>query len=188
MKLTDLYDMDGFHHDVNARAPAFVRDHLVSAGLEELASIDFWDDDVRRFFVATDAGLYIGVFTRVVISALNPSLRGTVWSGLPTQQLGAVYDEAQIADQIARHVGLAANLALVVTEDAAIGIGIGPIDMLGRVTGPNSMTFPFTGSGRGSVRLEPAEAYSTTSLARIAPEIGAELAARLTMRLEQRSS
>jgi hypothetical protein len=48
---------------LNARAPAFVRDHLASAGLEELPSIDFWDDDVWRFFVITDAGLYIGVFT-----------------------------------------------------------------------------------------------------------------------------
>lgn len=57
MKLTDLYDMDGLHHDVNARAPVFARDQLLSAGLEELASIDFWDEDVRHFFVAKDAGL-----------------------------------------------------------------------------------------------------------------------------------
>jgi hypothetical protein len=75
----------------------------------------------------------------------------------------------------------------VASEDAAIAVGIGPIDMLGRVTGPNSMTFPFMGSGREAAHLEPAEAYSTTSLARIAPEIAAELAARLTLRLERRS-
>lgn len=112
----------------------------------------------------------------------------TVWSALPTQQLGTVYDEAQIAGQIARDIRLAASLALVASEDAAIAVGIGPIDMLGRVTGPNSMTFPFTGSGRGTARLEPTEAYPTTSLARIAREIGAELAARLTLRLEQRPS
>lgn len=112
----------------------------------------------------------------------------TVWSALPTQQLGAVYDEAQIAGQIARDVRLAASLALVPSEDVAIAVGIGPIDMLGRVTGPNSMTFPFMGSGRGAARLEPTGAYPTTSLARIAPEIGAELAARLTLRLEQRPS
>jgi len=112
----------------------------------------------------------------------------TVWSALQTQQLGAVYDEAQIAGQIARDVRLAASLALVPSEDVAIAVGIGPIDMLGRVTGPNSMTFPFMGSGRGAARLEPTGAYPTTSLARIAPEIGAELAARLTLRLEQRPS
>ena len=58
--------------------------------------------------------------------------------------------------------------------------------MLGRVTGPNSMTYPFMESGRWAARLEPTEAYPTTSLAGIAPGIGAELAARLTVRLEQR--
>ena len=119
--------------------------------------------------------------------AISAERSVTVWSALPTQQLGAVYDEAQIADQIARDVRLAANLAIVPSEDAAVATGIGPIDMLGRVTGPNSMTFPFMGSGRGAARLEPTEAYSTTSLARIAPEIGAELAARLTLRLERGS-
>ena len=80
-----------------------------------------------------------------------------------------------------RDVRLAdASLALVLSEDVAIAVGIGPIDMLGRVTGPNSMTFPFMGSGRGEARLELTEAYLTTSLP-IAPEIGAELAARLTL-------
>ena len=47
--------MNGFHRDVNARAPAFVRDHLVSAGLEELASIDFWD----KGFIGASEGLRI---------------------------------------------------------------------------------------------------------------------------------
>jgi len=78
VKLTDLYDMDGFQHDVNARAPVFVRDHLVSIGLEELASIDFWDEDVRRFFVATDAGLYVAVFTPRRDIRFEPKLEATV--------------------------------------------------------------------------------------------------------------
>ena len=78
MKLADLYDMDGFHHDVNTRAPAFVRDHLVSAGLEELAAIDFWDEDVRRFFVATDAGLYVAVFTPCRDIRFEPKLEATI--------------------------------------------------------------------------------------------------------------
>lgn len=33
------------------------RYQLASAGFEELASFDFWDEDVRRFYAATDAGL-----------------------------------------------------------------------------------------------------------------------------------
>lgn len=120
-------------------------------------------------------------------AAISAKRAVTIWSALPTQQLGAVYDEAQIADQIARDVRLAASLEVGASEDAAIAVGLGPVDMLGRVTGPNSMTFPFMGSERGPARLEPVEAYPATSLARIAPEIGAELAARLTLRLEGRS-
>jgi len=120
--------------------------------------------------------------------AISAERSVSVWSALPTQPLGAVYDEAQIAGQIARDVRLAASLAVVPSDDAAIAVGIGPIDMLGRVTGPNSMTFPFMGSGRGAARLEPTEAFAAASLARIAVEVGEELAARLTLRLEQRSS
>ena len=100
--------------------------------------------------------------------------------------MGVVYDEAQIAGQVARDVRPASSLALVPSKDVAVAVGTGPIDMLDGVTGPNSMTFPFIGSGRGRLRLEPTEAYSMRSLARIAPEIGAERAAHLKLRLEQR--
>jgi hypothetical protein len=110
----------------------------------------------------------------------------TVWEALPTQVLGAVYDEAQIAGRIARDVRLAAGLDLLSVDEVAIAIGINKIDMLGQVTGPNSMTFPFMGTMGGPARLEPREAYATASLARIAPEVGAELAARLTLRLQRR--
>ncbi len=57
--------------------------------------------------------------------------------------------------------------------------------MLGVATGPDSMTFPFVGASGRAARLEPREAYATTSLPRIAPELGAELAARLTLRLQR---
>jgi hypothetical protein len=81
---------------------------------------------------------------------------------------------------------LAAGLDLLSVDEVAIAIGINKIDMLGQVTGPNSMTFPFMGTTGGPARLEPREAYATASLARIAPEVGAELAARLTLRLQRR--
>jgi hypothetical protein len=119
--------------------------------------------------------------------AISAERSVTVWAALPTQQLGAVYDEAQIAGQVARDVRIAASLGLLSSDEAAVAVGISPIDMLGRVTGPNSMTFPFMGSGRGAARLEPTEAFSAASLLRIAPEIGTELAARLTLRLERRT-
>jgi hypothetical protein len=120
--------------------------------------------------------------------AISAERSVTVWAALPTQQLGAVYDEAQIAGQVTRDVRIAANLGLLPSDEAAVAVGISPIDMLGRVMGPNSMTFPFIGSGRGAARLEPTEAFSAASLLRIAPEIGTELAARLTLRLERRTS
>jgi len=117
--------------------------------------------------------------------AITRERSAVVWAALPAQQLGAVYDEGQVAGLITRDVRLAAGLGLVTSDDAAIAVGIGPIDMLGRVTGSNSMSFPFMGSGRNSARLEPTEAYRSAALPRIAPEIGAELAARLTLRLER---
>jgi len=43
-------------------------------------------------------------------AAISAKRAVTIWSALPTQQLGAVYDEAQIADQIARDIRLAASL------------------------------------------------------------------------------
>lgn len=120
-------------------------------------------------------------------AAIGADRSVTIWAALPTQQLGAVYDEAQIAGRIARDVRMAASLGVLSSDETAVAVGIGPIDMLGQVTGPNSMTFPFMGSGRGAARLEPTEVFSVASLLRIAPEIGTELAARLTLRLERRS-
>ena len=78
VKLSDQYDLDGFQQDVNWRAPAFVREQLVTTGLEELASIDFWDEDVRRFYAATEAGLYVGVFTPRRDIRFDPKLEATV--------------------------------------------------------------------------------------------------------------
>ncbi len=116
---------------------------------------------------------------------LSPERTVSIWAALPTQQLGAVYDETQIARQVTRDVRLASSLDVSSTDAVAIAVGIDGIDMLGQINGPNSMTFPFMGSGLGAARLEPAESLPTASLSRIAPEIGAELAARLTLRLER---
>jgi len=78
VKLSEQYDLDAFQQDVNWRAPAFVRDQLRAAGLEDLASVDFWDEDVRRFYVASDAGLYVGVFTPRPDIRFDPKLEATV--------------------------------------------------------------------------------------------------------------
>lgn len=78
MKLADRYEVDGFYPDVNVRAPAMVRAQLATTGLEELASVDFWDGEVRRFYVATDAGLYVGHFTPRQDIRFDPKLEATV--------------------------------------------------------------------------------------------------------------
>lgn len=109
----------------------------------------------------------------------------SVWEALPTQVLGAVYDEAHVALRIARDLRLVAALDLIQSEEVAVAVGINRVDMLGQPTGPNSMTFPFMFKGAKGVRLEPEEAYATSTLARIAQELGQELAARLTLRLRR---
>lgn len=110
----------------------------------------------------------------------------TIWEELPREILGTVYDEAQVSNRLSRDVRLAAALGLLLSDEVAIAIGLDRADLLGAVTGPNSMTFPFMASGRGPVRLDPTEAYDSDGLARIAPELGVEIAARLTLRLRRR--
>jgi hypothetical protein len=90
VKLADQYGVDGFHPDVNVRAPAMVRAQLATAGLEELASVDFWDVELRRFYVATDAGLYVGLFTPRRDIRFDPKLEATVtpWREVAGVHLG----------------------------------------------------------------------------------------------------
>jgi hypothetical protein len=135
---------------------------------------------------AVAAELGEGTRNRAAGISITPERVITVWEALPTQVLGAVYDEGQIASRVARDVRLAAGLDLLGCDEVVVAIGLNKVDMLGQVTGPNSMTYPFLGAATGAVRLETAEAYPTASLARIAPELGIELAARLTFRLQRR--
>ena len=109
----------------------------------------------------------------------------SIWEALPTHDFGTVYDEPQVANRIARDLKVAAALGLLASGEVAVAVGIDRVESLGEATGPNSMTFPYMGSGRSDVRLEPSEAYATSALPRIAPELSTELAARLTLRLGQ---
>jgi Domain of unknown function (DUF4062) len=118
--------------------------------------------------------------------SITPERIITVWQALPSVVYGAVFDEDQVSQRIARDVRLAAGLDLLACEEVAIAVGINRVEMLGEVTGPNSMTFPFAGSAAGAARMEPTEAFATGALPRIAPEVGSELAARLSLRLRQR--
>jgi hypothetical protein len=107
----------------------------------------------------------------------------SVWEALPSVMGGTPFDEAVLRDRIASCIRLAADLDLVLSEEAAVGIGIDRPSMLGRITGPNSMEYPFFGRGDEPIRMEPEDAYATSALARIADEVAADLVSRLGLRL-----
>ena len=188
------------------RSPALETHIFPIGGVDPLRAVSFSDVSRRLARVGRDHGLFgegdplsfpvteqsvtaeleTGIHRPAAGVSITISRIVSVWEALPTQMLGAAYDEVQIAAQIARDARLVAALDLISTDEVAIAVGIDRVDMLGQPTGPNSMTFPFMFSGPDSARLDPTDAYATASLARIAPELGQELAARLTLRLQRR--
>lgn len=81
---------------------------------------------------------------------------------------------------VARDLRLAAGVGLLSSEEAAIAIGFGRVDMLGIANGPDSMTYPFMGRG-AAVRVEPTEAVPVRALASAADELAGELVTRLLL-------
>jgi hypothetical protein len=110
----------------------------------------------------------------------------TVWEALPSQIGGAIFDEAQIRTRIARDLRLGGGLEVLTSSEATVAIGLNRVNMLGRATGPNSMTYPFVGTSQGPLHLEPIDAIPIGALARIADEVAAELVSRLVLRLNSR--
>jgi len=111
VKLADQYDLEAFQPDVNGRAPMFVHAQTTAAGLEELASFDFWDEDVRRFYVATDAGLCVAVFTPRRDIRFEPRLETTV---IPWQDVAGV--QMEITSEIGEDTVLCLKIAEPVFE------------------------------------------------------------------------
>lgn len=109
----------------------------------------------------------------------------SVWESLPQQVGGSILDEPQLRGRAARDLRLVAALQLVGAEDAAIAIGFDRVDMLGKATGPNGMTYPFMGR-TGPVHLEPTDIVPTRALGVGADDLATELVARLVLRLEER--
>lgn len=107
----------------------------------------------------------------------------SIWQALPRQALGASYEEVAIAHRVARDIRLVAGSQLLHAPEVAVAIGLTGIAMLGQQAGSNSMTFPFMGRADSDARVAAREAFRSEALARIADELGAELAARLTSRL-----
>jgi hypothetical protein len=90
VKLSDQYNLEAFQPDVNARAPAFVVAQLGAAGLKELAALDFWEGDVRLFWVATDAGIYLGTFSPRLDIRFDAKLEATLtpWQNVTGVRIG----------------------------------------------------------------------------------------------------
>jgi hypothetical protein len=110
----------------------------------------------------------------------------SIWEGLPTSLgIGAVLDEAQLGDRIARDLRLAAELGVLNAELVAIGVGFDDVSMLGIPAEYGSgMTLPFAMGAGKAVHLEPTDAWPTRALAVGAYDIALEILARLMLRLQ----
>jgi hypothetical protein len=112
----------------------------------------------------------------------------SVWESLPTApMLGAVLDEAQFARRVTRDLRVAAVLAGIDSEKAAIAVGFNDVSMLGIPYEYGSgMSLPFAMSGNKAVRLEPTDAWPMRALAIGAEDIAREIVARLMLRIHRR--
>jgi hypothetical protein len=126
-----------------------------------------------------DAGLRVGRDRTV-----------TVWEQLPTDMLGAVLDEQDIAARIAKSLRLTAGLAIAGTDQAAIALGLrlgamtsfGSAADLGRRSSAQPIGFL---SSTPNVHVEPQDSVPASALAGASGEIASEMARRLIYRVRQ---
>lgn len=109
----------------------------------------------------------------------------SVWESLPSHIGGSILDEAQFRTRVARDLRLAASLELIGAEEAAIAVGLNPINMLGEPGGPTSMSMPFAMRGDQAMHLEATDAVPARALAVGAGDIAAEIVARVMLRLNE---
>lgn len=114
----------------------------------------------------------------------------TIWEQVPSDMLGAIVDEQDLAERIARMLRLAGDLALIETEQAALAVGlrigttttIGSAADLGRRTGAQPIDF---GGGDKTARVGARDSVPTPALAPAASEIASELAKRLMFKVRE---
>jgi hypothetical protein len=146
--------------------------NLYSAGEDAVARAD-------REARATDAGIRVRSDRSIA-----------VWEQLPTDMLGAIVDEQDMAARIAKALRLAGGLALIETDQVAFGLGlrlggmttIGSAADLGRRTGAQPIGF---GGGQKSARVGAQDSVPTATLASAAAEIAGELAKRLMIQVRE---
>ena len=145
---------------------------MYSGGDEAVASTQ---EDAR----ATSAGIRVGIDRSI-----------TVWEQLPTDGLGAIVDEPDLAERIAKALRLAGGLALIDTDQVALaaGLRIGTTTTIGSAAdlGHRSSAQPIGfGGGDQMARVGARDAVPTAAIAPAAAEIAAELAKRLMFKVRE---
>jgi hypothetical protein len=122
----------------------------------------------------------------VAIAGLGVTSSGAavIWHEMPSDMLGVILDQSEVAERIAGMLRIAAEL-LPTRSPVALAIGLhnlgsvveGRVSDLGR---RNSASMPGFGQDKGAL-VEPRDTVPGAAIARAAEEIGRELAARLIL-------
>lgn len=134
---------------------------------------------VRREARFSDAGIRVGRDRTV-----------TIWEQLPTDRMGTILDEKDLAARIASALRLVGDLALAGSDQSALAVGlrIGSMTTVGSVAdlGHRNSVQPIGGfGGATTARVEAHDSVPTAALARAASEIAGELARRLLYRVQE---
>lgn len=131
----------------------------------------------RREARLLDAGIRVGRDRTV-----------TIWEQLPTDMLGAVLDEQDVAARIAKSLRLGADLSLAGTDQVSIAVGLrlgsmtsfGSAADLGRRSQAQPIGFM---TGTPTVHVEPQDSVPASALSGAAGEVATEMARRLFYRV-----
>jgi hypothetical protein len=128
---------------------------------------------------ATDAGIRVRSDRSIAI-----------WEQLPTDMLGAIVDEQDLAARIAKALRLAGGLGLIETDRVAFGLSLrlGGMTTIGNAAdlGHRSSAQPIGfGGGQKSARIGASDSVPTATIAPAAAEIAGELAKRLMFEVRE---
>lgn len=114
----------------------------------------------------------------------------TIWEQLPSDQMGTIVDEQDLAERIAKSLRLAGDLALNDTEQVALAVGlrIGTTTTIGSIAdlGHRTSVQPIgSGGDNKSARAAARDSVPSAALASAATEIATELAKRLMYKVRE---
>ena len=128
---------------------------------------------------ATNAGIRVGADRSI-----------TTWEQLASDGMGAIVDEQDLAERIAKALRIAGDLALIGTDQVALAAGlrigtmttIGSVADLGHRTSAQPIGF---GGGDKMARVGARDSVPAAALASAAAEIASELAKRLMYKVRE---